>query len=82
MQLEYNKTAARRPVNLTANSDLIDKVRSEKGNLSAIFEQSLITFLAERELKRWKDENQASFDSYNRMIDDRGPLSEEIGLTL
>lgn len=82
MQLDYNKTAARRPVNLTANSDLIDKVRSEKGNLSAIFEQSLITFLAERELKRWQDENQASFDSYNRMIDDRGPLSEEIGLTL
>ena len=82
MQPDYNKTAARRPVNLTANSDLIDKVRGEKGNLSAIFEQSLITFLAERELKRWKDENQASFDSYNRMIDDRGPLSEEIGLTL
>ena len=40
MQLAYNVQAARRPVNLTANSDLIDRVRSEKGNLSALFEQS------------------------------------------
>ena len=69
-------------MNLTANSDLINKVRSEKGNLSALFEQSMLAFLAERELMRWKDENQASFDSYNRMIEERGPLSEDIGLSL
>jgi post-segregation antitoxin (ccd killing protein) len=82
MQLDYNEKAARRHVNLTANSDLINKVRSEKGNLSALFEQAMLAFLAERELMRWKDENQASFDSYNRMIEERGPLSEDIGLSL
>jgi post-segregation antitoxin (ccd killing protein) len=82
MQLDYNEKAARRHVNLTANSDLINKVRKEKGNLSALFEQSMLAFLAERELMRWKDENQASFDSYNRMIEERGPLSEDIGLSL
>lgn len=82
MQLAYNEKAARRHVNLTANSDLVNKVRSEKGNLSALFEQAMLAFLAERELMRWKDENQASFDSYNRMIDERGPLSEDIGLSL
>ena len=82
MQLDYNEKAARRHVNLTANSDLINKVRKEKGNLSALFEQSMLAFLAERELMRWKDENQASFDSYNRMIEERGLLSEDIGLSL
>ncbi len=82
MQLAYNVQAARRPVNLTANSDLIDRVRSEKGNLSALFEQSMVTFLAERELMRWKEENQASFKSYNQMIEARGTLSEDIGLGL
>jgi len=82
MQLDYNKKAARRHVNLTANSDLINKVRSEKGNLSALFEQAMLAFLAERELIRWKNENQVSFDSYNRMIEERGPLSEDIGLSL
>lgn len=82
MQLDYNVKAARRPVNLTANGDLIDRVRSEKGNLSALFEQSMITFLAERELIRWKEQNQASFKSFNRMIEERGPLSEDIGILL
>jgi post-segregation antitoxin (ccd killing protein) len=31
---------------------------------------------------RWQEENKASFDSYNRMIEERGPLSEDIGLSL
>lgn len=82
MQLAYNVKATRRPVNLTANSDLVARVRSEKGNLSALFEQSMLTFLAERELIRWKEENQVSFVSYNSMIEERGLLSEDIGLTL
>jgi len=82
MQLAYNVQAVRRPVNLTANSDLIERVRSEKGNLSALFEQSMITFLAERELMRWKEDSQSSFNSYNQMIEARGTLSEDIGLGL
>ena len=82
MQLSYNTNAPKRPVNLTANSDLVNKVRSENGNLSKLLEQTMITFLAERELHRWKEENKASFDSYNRMIAERGSLSEELGLLL
>ena len=82
MQLDYDTTAPRRHVNLTANSDLVNRVRNEKGNLSALFEQAMQTFLAERELIRWQSENKASFDSYNRMIEDRGPLSDDIGLVL
>ena len=82
MQPDYNTNAPRRHVNLTANSDLINRVRSEKGNLSALLEQSMKTFLAERELVRWQEANRASFDSYNRMIEERGPLSEDIGLSL
>jgi post-segregation antitoxin (ccd killing protein) len=82
MQLDYNSNAPRRHVNLTANEELVSRVRNEKGNLSALFEQSMITFLAERELLRWQAANKVSFDSYNRMIEERGPLSEDIGLAL
>lgn len=82
MHLDYNSNAPRRHVNLTANEELISRVRNEKGNLSALFEQSMITFLAERELLRWQEANKVSFDSYNRMIEKRGPLSEDIGLAL
>lgn len=82
MQLSYNANAQRRSVNLTANSELVNMVRSEKGNLSKLFEQSMIAFLSERELIRWKEENKAAFDSYNRMIAERGSVSEDIGLLL
>jgi antitoxin CcdA len=82
MQLSYNTHAPRRAVNLTANSELVNRVRSEKGNLSSLFEQSMIAFLAERELFRWKEENKAAFDSYNKMIESRGSVSEDIGLLL
>jgi hypothetical protein len=40
------------------------------------------TNLAERELVRWQEANMTSFNSYNCMIDERGPLSEDIGLSL
>jgi antitoxin CcdA len=82
MSLAYNTDAPKRPVNLTANSDLVDMVRKEHGNLSKIFEQSMIAFLAEHELARWKEENKAAFASYNRMIAKRGTVSEELGLLL
>ena len=82
MRITYDTKAPRRHVNLTANGDLVQRVRQEKGNLSAIFEQSLIAFLAEQELNRWKEESQASFASYNRMIEERGTLADDIGLQL
>jgi antitoxin CcdA len=82
MHLTYNTQAPRRAVNLTANSELVNRVRNEKGNLSSLFEQSMVAFLEERELTRWKEENRAAFDSYNRMIEERGSVSEDIGLLL
>ena len=82
MQLNYNTNAPRKHVNLTANSELVNLVKEEKGNLSALFEKSMVAFLAERELMRWKEENKTAFESYNRMIEERGLLSEDIGLLL
>ena len=41
MQLNYNTEAPKRPVNLTANNELVSLVRSEKGNLSKLFEESI-----------------------------------------
>ncbi len=82
MQHSYDRHAPRRPVNLTANSDLINRIRAEQGNLSQLLEQSMINFLAERELLRWKEQNRAAFDSYNAMIAERGTLAEDIGLLL
>lgn len=80
MQLHYDIKAPRQSVNLTANSDLLRLSRSKKANLSALLEKSMITFLKENELAQWREENRQSFDSYNRMIEAHGMLSEELGL--
>ena len=82
MHIAYDTNAPKRPVNLTANADLISMVKNENGNLSKLFEQSMISFLTEKELVRWKEESKASFESYNQMIAKRGSVSEELGMLL
>jgi len=80
MQLAYDHNAPRKVVNLTVNSELLRMMRAEKCNLSGFVDSAMEAYLAQRELERWKEENKASFESYNRMIAEHGPISEELGL--
>ena len=74
------KNVQRKSVNVTANIELVKRVRDEKGNLSALLEESMLIFLKNKELEHWKLENRQSFESYNRMVDEHGTLSDEMGL--
>lgn len=78
-QASYKNTK-RQSVNLTADSDLVQRVRSEKGNLSALLDESMRMFLAKKDLERWKEESRQSFESYNQMIEKHGVFSEDMGL--
>jgi len=80
MQLSYDKTARRQAVNLTANGDLVRRVREEGGSLSTLLEESMLAFLSQKELARWKEQNRASFESYNQMVEKHGLLSDDLGL--
>ena len=80
MRASHDKNAQRKPVNVTANIELVKRVRDEKGNLSALLEESMLAFLKKKELERWKNESRQSFESYDRMIEEHGVLSDEIGL--
>jgi antitoxin CcdA len=80
MQHAHDKNVLRKPVNVTANVDLVRRVRQEKGNLSALLEESMVSFLEKKELERWSKENKQSFESYNQMIEKHGLFSEEMGL--
>jgi antitoxin CcdA len=80
MQLEYDRNAPRKTVNLTVNSDLLRMMRAEKCNFSGFVDSAMEAYLKQRELERWKEENRASFESYNQMIATHGPISEEMGL--
>lgn len=48
----YNLDAAKRPVNLSLNEDLVRKVRELTGNLSDQVERLLATFLVEEQIRR------------------------------
>ena len=80
MQSARAKSAVRKPVNVTADADLVRRVRQEKGNLSALLEESMVAFLEKKELERWRNENQQSFESYNKMIEKDGLFSDDMGL--
>lgn len=79
MRQASNKTRRDR-FNLTADAELVERVRTEKGCLSTLLDSSMRAFLKQRELERWKEENRQSFESYNAMIERSGLLSEDIGL--
>jgi post-segregation antitoxin (ccd killing protein) len=79
MRQANNKTRRDR-VNLTADAELVARVRAEKGCLSTLLEGSMRSFLKQKELERWREENRQSFESYNAMIERSGLLSDDIGL--
>lgn len=80
MQLEFDKNAEKKNVNLCVNADLVRLAKEKKINLSALFEESLVESLQREELKRWKEESKESFESYNRMVAEHGLLSDDMGL--
>lgn len=70
----------RQTVNLTVNSNLLRRMRQEKCNLSAFVDQAMEKYLAEQELKRWREASRESFDSYNQMVAEHGLVADELGL--
>jgi post-segregation antitoxin (ccd killing protein) len=79
MRQASNKTRRDR-VNLTADAELVARVRAEQGCLSTLLDGSMRSFLRQKELERWREENRQSFESYNAMIERSGLLSDDIGL--
>ena len=80
MQTAPKARPQRRSFNLTANIELVQRVRAENGNLSALLEASMIAFLKRKELEHWKEANRESFESYNKMVEETGLISDDIGV--
>jgi antitoxin CcdA len=59
----YNVTAPKKPTNLSLNSDLLEKARSLKVNLSATLEQALNEKLKSIEAEKWRKDNKIAINS-------------------
>ena len=72
----YAQNAAKRPVNLTLNSDLV-RLGKELGiNLSGVAEEALAYAVRARVAERWAEENHDAIGAYNRRIEAEGVFSD------
>jgi antitoxin CcdA len=70
-------TAPRRSTSLTLNRRLLDEARELGINVSRAAEDGVALAIRAARARRWREENAAAIDDYNRFIDAHGiPLSE------
>ena len=71
-QNAYNPEAAKRSVNLSANSDLLRIAKKEGINLSQVFEEALTERVRKHLEEQWLTENQEAIEHYNARIERDG----------
>jgi antitoxin CcdA len=67
---------AKKAVNLSIQSELLDAARAEDINLSATLEVALADQLRIRRRDRWRTENEAAIGAYNSEVDENGSYGD------
>ena len=77
MEPLYDYEAPKKATNLSLNSDLLNRSRELKINLSTTLEQALKEKLARNKAEKWREENKNAIQSYNDFVDKYGCFGEE-----
>ena len=67
---------AKKAVNVSIQSELLDAARAEDINLSATLEAALADQLRIRRRDRWQTENESAIEAYNRDVDENGSFGD------
>ena len=78
MLVVYNRKAPKKPTNLTINSDLLNKAKELKINISSVLEHALAERVTQSERDVWLKENADSIASYNEQVNKYGVFSDGI----
>jgi antitoxin CcdA len=78
MLVLYNLNAPKKPTNLTINSDLLNKAKKLKINISSVLEHALAERVTQSERDTWLRENADSISSYNEQVNKFGLFSDGI----
>ena len=73
----FDENAAKKPTNLSVNSDLLSKARKQKINLSATLEHALESKLRKTERENWLKDNKSAIDSLNDLVEKNGLFSDK-----
>jgi antitoxin CcdA len=74
----YDRTVPRRPVNLSLNSDLIAKARSENLNLSAIAEDAISHVLTQIATTRFHEDIARGVVEYEGYLQEYGSFTDAV----
>ncbi len=79
MEPAFDIHARKRPVNLTLNTELVDRVRELNDNLSAVVEKLLTDYLEQQRLARLGRQrvSEATAASWNTFNSDHGSIADE-----
>ncbi|SJM91971.1 type II toxin-antitoxin system CcdA family antitoxin [Crenothrix polyspora] len=78
MQALYDVSAAKKPTNVSVNSDLIKKAKALNINLSAAMEQKLIELIRQQQAADWLASNQTAITGYNQLVEEHGVFADEL----
>ncbi len=78
MYAVYNKNAKKKATNVTINSDLLEKAKAYKINISKNFEAYLAQLVREKEEENWLKENKEAIEKQNKRIEKFGSFSDGI----
>ncbi len=76
MTMIYDKNSRKKATNLTINSDLLQKAKDLKINISNCLEKSLEQQVIKKEREKWEEENKQSLTQYNNRIENNGLFSD------
>ena len=76
MTATYNKSAKKKATNISINSDLLEKAKKYKINISANVEKTLEEIIRQYEIQNWEKENKEAISSYNQTISENGSFSD------
>ncbi|SEA45350.1 antitoxin CcdA [Desulfuromusa kysingii] len=71
-QYVYDVNAPKKPVNLTANADLLQNAKGLGINLSQTFEDAVLVKLKKIMEEQWLAENEEAIEAYNARIEING----------
>ena len=77
MQQAFDRSAPKKPTNLSINSDLLAKCRAMNLNLSAALEETLAALVAKASAEQWAVENKAAIRIYNKFVAENGCFGDE-----
>jgi antitoxin CcdA len=72
----YDKSAPKRAVNVSVNTDLAAKAKALGVNLSEALEVRLVELVAAAERQQWLAENAAAINIYNERVEEGTILSD------